>query len=182
MTTLKEFAKLAKSEVATDIKTGGGKATFEDNKQYLVEITGFELKTSQNGYHQAEVALSKVTSEGELKKAGRRWISLPVYNETIAETHDNEKLAQMRKISTENFLQFLRAAMPETFGAQSDARTVAAAVQGAADALVAGEFPADLVGTRINYVSIRGVKNPEKTYDGWFSADAPSSKYDLADA
>lgn len=180
MSTLKEFAAKAKGKV-TETK-GGMKPIFEDNKAYLVEITALEHKTiGELGWNQAEIALSKVSESGDLKKAGRVWLGLPVYSTEIEESYDQEKLEVIRSISANNFSQFLAGAAPDTFGMTCGTKNErSAAVQGAAEALVEGEFPVDMVvGNRLYYVRVPHNTKPNKHFDNFYATQP--DKFELAE-
>jgi hypothetical protein len=179
-TTLKDFASKAKGKVAET--RGGSRPIFENNKAYLVEVTALEHKTiGELGWNQAEIALSKVDGDGNLKKAGRVWLGLPVYSTEIEESYDQEKLDKMRTISANNFSQFLAGAAPETFGMTCGTKSErSAAVQGAAEALVAGDFPSELVvGNRLYYVRVPNKNNPDKYFDNFYATQP--DKFEMAD-
>ncbi len=185
-------SKGAGKAVETKMGTGGARGPiFADNTTYQVEITGVAVTTSERGFHQLEIALSKVMGDDSLKKAGRRWINLPVYSEELAESYDAVKFAQMKGISQDNLLGLLSAVLPNDFGPA--AGSVAERKEGAigfAEAMVEAavnetEYPVDLVGTRLYYVSVRGTKAKDpktgefKTYDN-FSAE-PQDRFPMSE-
>lgn len=190
-TFLKDMANKGKGKgVETKMGTGGNNGPiFKDNTTYEVEITGLAVTESSGGFRQLEVALSKVMGDGSTKKAGRRWINLPVYSEDQENKYDAVKFKQMKGISQDNLLGFLAAALPGDFG--PDAGSIQErkdAVIGLSEALVEAfvnesELPIDLTGNRLYYVSVAGTKTDAKGnirhYDS-FSAQ-PQDRFLMAE-
>lgn len=143
--------------------------TFKNDTSYELEITGVAVQSRDSGYNNLELTVSKVDGDS-LRKAGKLWVSMPVYSDDIAEGMDPVKFKQMKQIAQEQFLQLLAAALPNDIGADAGSlKERTAAAVGIAEAFVAADdssdFPVDLVGQRLFYVSVAG-KKTYKDKDG----------------
>lgn len=176
---------------------------FTPKYAYPIEITDQKVTTTKNGYTQVELSVGIVTSAGDVKPAGRRWVMLPEFSADIKATQDPEKLAALTKRFGDNLHSLLRAVDNETFSvfAKTDKqgkkwtffdfegnvmspvekkareRDIGKAVTGAAKALTTGQY--SLVGKRCYLVRNPSTKNPANCFDNFYGEQP--TKYPLAE-
>lgn len=95
--------------------TGKWESPFELNKAYPVELTKTVPTVSKNGYSQLEVHLGIIGADGEVKAAGREWVSLPCFSDEVKATIDQEKLAVLTDTFGKGLHGLLRAVDPATW-------------------------------------------------------------------
>lgn len=162
---------------------------FADKAIVPVEITEQVIKTTKNGYTQLELARSVIKDDGTTAKAGRIWITLPVFTEEVQTSVDSEKLAVIKNINGKALHNLLRATMPEQFtvftsvdktdkknwkfiapdgtpmtkeGKEERESILGAAVTGAARAIIEGSL--SLVGKRLYMQEVPKKNKPEEHY------------------
>lgn len=189
------------------IELGRSQKAFEDpftpKFAYPIEVTDQKVVATKNGYTQLELSVGIVTSSGDVKPAGRRWVMLPDFSDEIKATQDPEKLKVLKKRFGDTLHGILRAADAATFSvfAKADKNgkkwtffdfdgnvipadikkqresELGAAVIGTSNLLKQGKY--SLVGKRMYLVRNPSKTNPQQVYDNYYS-DVPTS-YPLAE-
>ena len=184
-------------------RKGEFKSPFELGTAYPIELTEVAITTTKNGYTQAELKVGIVKSDGEVKAAGKVWVTLPVFSEEKQAVEDPEKIKQLRGIFGEKLHDLLRAVDPAMYSVFSRAEKVGKtwhfydaegneissqakvqreklmgkAVIGAAQLLASGKL--DLSGKRLFYVRTQDKNKADKFYDNWYSVQP--DKFPLAE-
>lgn len=182
--------------------TGKWESPFELNKAYPVELTKTVPTISKNGYNQLEVSLGIIGADGEVKPAGREWVSLPVFSDEMRATIDPEKLKVLTDTFGKGLHGLLRAVDPATYSIYTrsektgkawkfyDAagnemapqekvareKLIGKVLVGAAKRLQAGTM--SIAGSRVFLVRTENKKQPGKFYMNFY-AEQPTS-YEMA--
>lgn len=160
---------------------------FADQSILPVVITAQNLKPTKNGFLQLELARSIIKDNGSEVRAGRTWITLPVFSAEKAANLTNDEVAEKTQQFGDMLHAVLRAAMPEQFevfasidksgkewkyitrsgevlsGEEKDARAeqIGKDVLAAARKLAMGEM--DLTGSRLYMQEVPKKNNPDET-------------------
>lgn len=203
--TLDELAAEGGDDAVDLGKKSSGKweSPFVLNKAYPIELTETTPVISKNGYNQLQISLGIVGSDGEVKPAGKEWVSLPVFSDEMRATIDPEKLAVLTDTFGKGLHGLLRAVAPDTYSVYASSekngkkwkffdaagnemspqekvareKLIGKALIAAAKRLQAGTMT--VKGSRVFLVRTQDKKNPAKFYMNFY-AEQPTS-YEMAE-